>query len=134
MTFVRFVAYIWVNYKVLVLVAVMAAKTITALYLRAIGYDRWFTALIPFGWFVYGGDASVPVLLLLARVIMELFFITSYQLVFFILAIALYVWTVYLAADVYVNYSNPKLFAAIPFYKYYIMIKEVLRIARNEPG
>jgi hypothetical protein len=97
------------------------------------GYDKWYLGLVPFGWFYYKKDlAGVAIWMLIVQTILELFFLTSYNLIGLILVIIMSSITNYSYANIYVDGSNPKLYACCPFYKYAYMIKEVITIARNE--
>ena len=132
-TFIRFCAYMWVYYKVFIIVAIIVAKSISAAHLFMTGYDKWWTAAVPFGHFYYKRDlAGIEMYFLIPCVIFELLWLTSFNLILFLIWLVFSIICNTKYAYVYVSSVNPFIYSCVPFAKYVIMLKESVEYARNE--
>lgn len=125
-------AFIWVDYKALIITWFVISKILTAVFLKLTGYNRWWLGLVPYGWAMYKRDiAGIPIPLIVAYVLAETFFIMSYQPVSLVLTIALKIYTDYQFCSVYFTDANSYVYGAVPLAKYYFMYKEVKDACRK---
>jgi hypothetical protein len=119
--------YIWVFAKGYILVPVIVCKVISALYFRKLGLPHWWLAFIPLchlyiKWEVLGTNL-VP---LIAQAVLTVLFLTSFNALGWAVILALNIYNNYQFAS-YGLYEEALPYAVIPFGKYYIMVKEVIK-------
>lgn len=125
--FIRFVSYLWVYYKYYIIAILVITKVISALFLRT-DYDKWWTGLLPLGHYYYKRQlAGVELYFLIPSIIALLLFITNRGFVFFIMWSLLSSICNYKFAVIYLDRYNAFVYSLVPFAKYVIMLREVLK-------
>ena len=131
-SFTRLVAYSWVYLGSYIIIAIIVTKVISALYLRT-DYDKWWSALLPFGHYYYKRQlAGIELYFIIPSILAHLTFITSYSIVPFLIWLVFSCICDYKFAILYLDNYNAFVYALVPFAKYVIMLKEVITRERND--
>lgn len=126
-SFIRLLLYFWVYCKGYFIVAFILCKLISAVYLWATDYNKWWLGILPFGHVYYKIElAGISPVLMSFYVVLCPLSLVDYNVYLFAIAMILDIISNYKFADMYIDNGNPWLYSCLPFAKYVIMIKEVI--------
>ena len=132
-SFVSFWAWVWIQYYIPAFLIVIISKIIVALHLRAQGYDKWWLAIIPFCHLFCKRELSgLQLYLIIPYLVFTVLFLWTYDFFFFIIMLVLCVLINRQYAYICIDSCNPWIYSLVPFYKYFIMLKEARQYAGNE--
>lgn len=125
--FIRFVSYLWEYYKYFIITIVIVTKVISAVFLRT-DYDKWWVGLLPLGHYYYKRQlAGVELYFIIPSIVSLIMFLTNRGFIFFAVWLLLSSICNYKFAIIYLDRYNAAVYSLIPFAKYVIMLKEVIK-------
>lgn len=129
--FVIIMFYITHKYAVPIILLYLTSRIIIALFLREIGYDKWYISLIPLGHLYIKLElgAVAPWLLILTALFNVLAFYTL-DLIFTVLSLIFNTLSELSYSKIAIDDYSRYLWSLVPGLKYALMIREVIKCRR----